>query len=43
MLSGAYCRFLIIDEMELNYIGASLKDVGKKWFAFSRMDMRLVE
>jgi len=31
-------RFLIIDKMELYHIGASLKDLGKKWFAFSRMD-----
>ncbi|MBN2681928.1 MAG: ORF6N domain-containing protein [Bacteroidales bacterium] len=31
-------RFLIIDQNELYHIGASLKDLGKKWFAFSRMD-----
>lgn len=31
-------RFLIIDDKELYHIGASLKDLGKKWFAFSRMD-----
>ena len=31
-------RFLIIDEKELYHIGASVKDLGKKWFAFSRMD-----
>lgn len=31
-------RFLIIDQEELYHIGASLKDLGKKWFAFSRMD-----
>jgi hypothetical protein len=30
-------RFLIIDE-ELYHIGASLKDLGKKWFAFSKME-----
>lgn len=30
-------RFLIIDEKELYHIGASLKDLGKKWFAFSRL------
>jgi hypothetical protein len=29
---------LIIDQKELYHIGASLKDLGKKWFAFSRMD-----
>ncbi|HCL06948.1 MAG TPA: DNA-binding protein [Chitinophagaceae bacterium] len=31
-------RFLLIDGVELYHIGASLKDLGKKWFAFSRMD-----
>lgn len=30
-------RFLIIDD-EIYHIGASLKDLGKKWFAFNRMD-----
>jgi hypothetical protein len=36
--SQAHDRFLIIDQKELYHIGASLKDLGKKWFAFSRMD-----
>ncbi|WP_113922056.1 ORF6N domain-containing protein [Cognataquiflexum aquatile] len=36
--SEAHDRFLIIDGKELYHIGASLKDLGKKWFAFSRMD-----
>ena len=31
-------RFLIIDQTSLYHFGASLKDLGKKWFAFSRMD-----
>jgi len=31
-------RFMIIDETEVYHFGASLKDLGKKWFAFSRMD-----
>ncbi len=31
-------RFLIIDGRELYHLGASLKDLGKRWFAFSRMD-----
>lgn len=31
-------RFLIIDGQEVYHLGASLKDLGKKWFAFSRMD-----
>jgi len=31
-------RFLIIDQTEVYHLGASLKDLGKKWFAFSRLD-----
>jgi hypothetical protein len=31
-------RFLLIDGCELYHIGASIKDLGKRWFAFSRMD-----
>ena len=30
----AHDRFLIIDQTELYHIGASLKDLGKKWFDF---------
>ncbi len=33
----AHDRFLCIDET-IYHIGASLKDLGKKWFAFSRME-----
>jgi len=36
--SESHDRFIIIDQTELYHIGASLKDLGKKWFAFSRMD-----
>jgi hypothetical protein len=31
-------RFLIIDNKEVYHLGASLKDLGKKWFAFSKFD-----
>lgn len=31
-------RFLIIDNEHLYHFGASLKDLGKKWFAFSKFD-----
>ncbi len=31
-------RFLIIDDCEIYLIGASLKDVGKKCFAFTKLD-----
>ena len=36
-------RFLIIDNKEIYHFGASLKDLGKKWFAFSRFDMEAIE
>jgi len=35
---SSHDRFLIIDNKEVYHIGASLKDLGKKWFAFSKMD-----
>lgn len=38
LFSKAHDRFLIIDTTEVYHIGASLKDLGKKWFAFSKMD-----
>lgn len=31
-------RFLIIDNKEVYHFGASLKDLGKKWFGFSKFD-----
>jgi hypothetical protein len=34
----AHDRFLIIDQKEVYHIGASLKDLGKKWFAFSKIE-----
>lgn len=37
-LNTSHDRFLIIDQKELYHLGASLKDLGKKWFAFSKMD-----
>ncbi len=36
-------RFLIIDNKEVYHLGASLKDLGNKWFAFSKMDKSSVE
>lgn len=36
-------RFLIIDGSEIYHLGASLKDLGKKWFAFSRIDQNSVQ
>jgi len=31
-------RFLILDNKEIYLIGASLKDLGKKWFGFSKIE-----
>ena len=36
-LNKAHDRFLIIDKKDIYHFGASLKDLGKKWFAFSKM------
>lgn len=40
---NAHDRFLIIDEKEMYHIGASLKDLGKKWFAFSKFEIEALE
>ena len=32
-------RFLIIDSKTVYHIGASLKDLGKRWFAFSKINI----
>jgi hypothetical protein len=37
-LKSSHDRFLIIDRNELFHLGASLKDLGKKWFAFSKLE-----
>ena len=38
-LNTAHDRFLIIDKKTVYHFGASLKDAGKKWFAFSKLEM----
>lgn len=35
---NSHDRFMIIDNKIVYHFGASLKDLGKKWFAFSRFD-----
>lgn len=35
----AHDRFMILDEKTVYHIGASLKDLGRKWFAFSKMEI----
>lgn len=39
----AHDRFLILDDNEIYHIGASLKDLGKKWFAFSKFEKGAIE
>ena len=36
-------RFLIIDEIKVYHLGASLKDLGKKWFAYTELNKNSVE
>jgi hypothetical protein len=38
IFTKSHDRFLIIDDI-VYHIGASLKDLGKKWFAFSKMGL----
>ena len=38
IFKDAHDRFLILDKKEVYHFGASLKDLGRKWFAFSKMD-----
>ncbi len=40
---NSHDRFIIIDKKEIYHIGASLKDLGKKWFAFSKMSLDIDE
>ena len=40
--SSAHDRFLLIDNKRLYHIGASLKDLGKRCFAFSLLDAKLL-
>ena len=38
---SSHDRFLIVDDAQMYHLGASLKDLGRKCFAFSRMDQLL--
>ena len=40
---NSHDRFLIIDKKEIFHIGASLKDLAKKWFAFSKINLEIAE
>jgi hypothetical protein len=43
VFAQSHDRFLIIDGKEVYHLGASLKDLGKKWFAFSKLESKSVE
>jgi hypothetical protein len=34
----AHDRYIVIDHEKVYHVGASLKDLGKKWFAFSKIE-----
>ena len=43
IFSKSHDRFLIIDGQRVYHIGASLKDLAKKWFAFSKIELDATE
>jgi len=43
IFTKSHDRFLIIDQTIVYHIGASLKDLGKKWFAFSKIKLDVNE
>jgi hypothetical protein len=43
IFTKSHDRFLIIDNQTVYHIGASLKDLAKKWFAFSRIELNATE
>ena len=43
IFTPSHDRFLIIDGKEVYHLGASLKDLGRKWFAFSKLVTKSVE
>ena len=43
IFTKSHDRFLILDEEEIYHLGASLKDLGTRWFAFSKMDKSAFE
>ncbi len=40
---NSHDRFLIIDNKQIYHFGASLKDLGKKWFAFNKFKIDAVK
>ena len=42
-LSPAHDRFLVLDHKHIYHFGASIKDLGKKWCAVSRLEINSLE
>jgi hypothetical protein len=40
---NSHDRFMIIDDEDVYHFGASLKDLGKKWFAFSKFEKQALQ
>jgi len=43
IFAKSHDRFLIIDNKTVYHIGASMKDLAKKWFAFSKIELDATE
>ena len=43
VFKDSHDRFMIIDNEDVYHFGASLKDLGKKWFAFSKFDKKALQ
>lgn len=43
IFTQSHDRFLVVDGKEVYHLGASLKDLGKKWFAFSKLEAKSVD
>ena len=40
---NSHDRFLIIDNKKVYHFGASLKDLGKKWFGFNKFEIDAID
>lgn len=43
LFKQSHDRFLLLDNKDIYHIGVSLKDLGKKWFAFSKLNWEVHE
>jgi hypothetical protein len=42
-LNSSHDRFLIIDNKSIYHFGASIKDLGKKWCAVSKLEVDAIK